>query len=363
MNSICRALDPGDLPNSTCFFSVAKPSHPLGSLPWQDFTLCSRLRAIERIQNEPKKGYPVKRRNFLKCASLSTLACAQTEFPGNTSAWAMDPIQRPQPSRLRLSLSAYSFRKYLLPSGDKPAEMDLFEFVDFCHQQGLAGAELTSYYFPDSVDDAYLLKLKRHCQLRGVSISGGAIRNDFCQIDPVGVASDLAHTRQWIDHYAKLGAPAIRIFAGKPVSEEEPSKTLARCAKICQIACDAAAKQGVMLALENHGGVTARPQGLISIVQQVESPAFGVNFDSGNFRGSDDPYAELEMIAPYAVNAQVKVEIEVKGKTQPADLNRIIQILRAADYSGWVALEYEAEPDPLEAVPQWLQQLGPLVDG
>ncbi|MEO8270013.1 MAG: sugar phosphate isomerase/epimerase family protein [Aureliella sp.] len=305
----------------------------------------------------------MKRRNFLKYGCLSTLACGSSVALNRSTGTAMEPIKRPQPSQLRLSLAAYSFRKYLQPNGDKPAEMDLFEFVDFCHQNGLAGTELTSYYFPATVDDAYLLKLKRHCHLRGVSISGGAIRNDFCQADPVAVARDLEHTRQWIDHYAKLGAPAIRIFAGQPVAEEEPSKTLTRCAKICQIACDDAAKQGVILALENHGGVTARPQGLIEIVEQVDSPAFGVNFDSGNFHSTDDPYAELEMIAPYAVNAQIKVEMQVKGETQPADLNRIIQILRGVDYSGWVALEYESETDPFEAVPKWLKQLEPLVDG
>ena len=305
----------------------------------------------------------MKRRSFLKHGSLGVLACASTTLFRNTSACAMGPIQRLQPSRMQLSLAAYSFRKYLQPNGDKPAKMDLFEFVDFCHEHGLAGAELTSYYFPASFDDAYLFKLKRHCHMRGVCISGGAIRNDFCQADPVGVAHDLAHTRQWVEHYAKLGAPAIRIFAGQPVAEEEPSKTLARCAKICQIACDDAAQHGVMLALENHGGVTARPQGLLEIVDQVDSPAFGVNFDSGNFNTTDDPYAELEMIAPFAVNAQVKVEMQVKGETQPADLTRVIQILRGASYSGWVALEYEAAPDPLEAVPRWLEQLAPLVDG
>ncbi len=305
----------------------------------------------------------MKRRNFLKHGCLGSLACASAATFRNPSTWAIGPIERPQPGRLQLSLAAYSFRKYLQPKGDKPAEMDLFEFVDFCHQQSLAGAELTSYYFPDSVDAAYLLKLKRHCHLRGVSISGGAIANDFCQADPVAVANDLAHTRQWIEHYAKLGAPAIRIFAGKPVAEEEPSKTLARCAKICQLACDDAAKQGVMLALENHGGVTARPQGLLEIVAQVDSPAFGINFDSGNFNTTEDPYAELEMIAPYAVNAQIKVEMHAKGETQPADLSRIVQILRGANYSGWVALEYEAAADPLEAVPKWLDQLKPLVDG
>ncbi len=303
----------------------------------------------------------MKRRNFVQLGCLAGLSSGGL-FTAPMCR-AMEPIQRPGPSQLRVSLAAYSLRKLLQPAGDKPAEMDLFEFVDYCHEHGLAGAELTSYYFPADVDDAYLLKLKRHCHLRGVSISGGAIRNDFTQVDPLAVAQDVAHTRAWVDNYAKLGAPAIRIFAGKPIAGEETSKTLARCAQICQLACSHAAEQGVMLALENHGGVTARAEGLLEIVRQVESPAFGVNFDSGNFNSSDDPYQELEMIAPYAVNAQIKVEMRIGGVALPTDLARVVQILRQANYSGWVALEYEAAADPLQAIPGYLKQLKELADG
>ncbi len=69
------------------------------------------------------------------------------------------------------------------------------------------------------------------------------------------------------------------------------------------------------------------------------------------------------MIAPYAVNAQIKVEMQIGGMSQPTDLKRVVQILRDASYSGWVALEYEAAPDPLQAIPAWLTQLKSLVDG
>ncbi len=116
-----------------------------------------------------------------------------------------------------------------------------------------------------------------------------------------------------------------------------------------------------MLALENHGGVTAKAEGLLEIVKQVESPAFGVNFDSGNFRSTDDPYQELAQIAPYAVNAQVKVEIAPNGKKEETDLPRVLKILREAGYSGWVALEYEAPEEPLQAIPEWLEKLKAII--
>lgn len=282
---------------------------------------------------------------------------------GAAPVLGIEPFERKSPGRLRLSLAAYSLRKYLAPKADEPHKMDLFDFVDFCRAQGLAGAELTSYYFPNDVTDDYLLRLKRHCHMQGVTISGGAIRNDFCSQDPAAVEADLAHTRLWVDRYALLGAPAIRIFAGKEIANEKLSETLSRCAKVCERACEHAKQKGVFLALENHGGVTARAEGLLEIVKQVNSSAFGVNFDSGNFRTTDDPYAELAMIAPYAVNAQIKVEIHAAGKTQQTDLARVLKVLRDAGYSGWVALEYEAAEEPLDAIPRWLDKLKPLVDG
>lgn len=274
---------------------------------------------------------------------------------------AIEPFERPAPGRLRLGLAAYSLRQHLAVDAAAEPRMDLHGFVDWCHAQGIAGAELTSYYFPRDVDDRYVLSLRRHCHLRGITVTGGAVRNDFC--NPDAVQASLDHVRTWIDFYALLGAPVIRIFAGDPVPGEPMAATLERCAAACTEACRHAAERGVMLALENHGGVTARAADLLEIVRRVDSPAFGINLDSGNFTDTLDPYAELEAIAPYAVNAQIKVEMHPRGRAEPADLGRVLGILRRAGYSGWAVLEYEAAAPPLEAIPGWLDTLRPLVDG
>jgi sugar phosphate isomerase/epimerase len=118
-----------------------------------------------------------------------------------------------------------------------------------------------------------------------------------------------------------------------------------------------AAEKGVLLALENHGGITATPEQLLRLVQGVKGPNFGVNLDTGNFHG-EDPYADLARLAPYAVNVQVKTEIQAAGKKkEDADLKRLIGILRDAGYRGYVALEYEATEDPKTAVPRHAAEL------
>ncbi len=298
----------------------------------------------------------MQRRNFLTgCTAAGIASLAYSPLR------AIDAFERPKPGHLKLSLAAYSMRKYLAGNSSPDQSMNLHQFVDFCAKYGLPGGELTSYYFPDEVTHDYLLDLKRHCHLRGVSVSGGAIRNDFCSLDRAKVEADIAHTKLWIDYYSVLGAPAIRIFAGQANDQEPLAKTLKRCAENCQVVCDYAAQKGVILALENHGGVTSRAEGLLEIIEQVDSPAIGVNFDSGNFRSSADPYSELEAIAPYAINAQVKTEITVDGEKGEADLKRIINILKEAGYSGWVALEYEAAEEPTEAIPKYLDQLKTII--
>src|SRR5262249_34342351 len=126
----------------------------------------------------------------------------------------------------------------------------------------------------------------------------------------------------------------------------------ARCTAAIQEACDYAAKFGIYLALENHGGIVTTIEQMLYLVKAVEHPWFGVNLDTVNFH-SPDPYADLTRLAPYAVTVQIKTEIQRTGRPkEEADLKRLIGILRAADYRGYVALEYEAAEEPKQAVPR-----------
>ena len=73
---------------------------------------------------------------------------------------------------------------------------------------------------------------------------------------------------------------------------------------------------------------------MLAIVKAVKHDAFGVNLDTGNFHTAD-PYADLERIAPYAVVCQIKTEVHPAGKgVQDADLPRLLDILRKANYRG-----------------------------
>ena len=239
--------------------------------------------------------------------------------------------------------------------------MTLEDFVDYCAKLNLDGTELTSYYFPEEPSRDYLLNLKEQTFRLGLDISGTAIGNDFCLPEGEKRQAQLKLCRDWIDHAAVMGAPVIRIFAGKVPKGGTEEAALNLCVAGINESLDYAAEKGVLLALENHGGITATPEQLLSIVERVkDSRWFGVNYDSGNFR-TEDPYGDLEKIAPYAVNAQIKVALKTpNNEHREADLKRMVEILRAANYRGYVVLEYE-EAKPYEEIPMYVEKLRELI--
>ncbi len=293
------------------------------------------------------------RRAFLRRGSAVVLAASAA-----SASRAVEPFVHSEPPRLRLSLAAYSFRDELAKKKDgTPPTMDMFGFIDYCAANGCEGAELTSYYFPADADDAYFVKVRRHAFLRGVTVSGTAVGNNFTH--PAGPDRDkeVAHVKGWIARAAVLGAPHIRVFAGdakgRPAAEaiRNTIESLEECA-------DMASKHGIFLGVENHGGIVAESGPLLEIVRGVKNPWVGINLDTGNFHTAD-PHADIEACAPYAVNVQYKGYIRAKGDKagHDDDIGKTFGILRRAKYQGWVALEYELADPPRTKVPAMLKEM------
>jgi sugar phosphate isomerase/epimerase len=295
----------------------------------------------------------LSRRTFLGAAGITLLPSSLR--PG----LAIDPIARPAGKPwLRLGLAAYSFRQWL---DLKKKEMTLFDFIDLAAGLPLDAVELTSYYFAET-SDAYLAKLKSHSTRLGLDISGVPVRNDFCVRDAGKRKADIEHVKAWTDRAAKLGAKTVRIFAGTVERGDDRAAAIKRVIESIEDCCEHAAKVGVFLALENHGGPTATPDGILEIVRAVKSDHFGINVDTGNFQTAD-PYGDVAKIAPYGVVSQIKSEVAPNGKKEEADLKRMVDILKAASFRGYVVLEYEAAADPNTAVPKYVKELRKHVDG
>ena len=292
------------------------------------------------------------RRHFL----IGSLAAAGAATLHASSAHAIDPIRRQGRSLLRLSLAAYSFRQ-VLNLNRKPPTMTLDGFIDLAATLPFDAVELTEYYFAQTTN-TYLAQLKGRCTRLGLDVSGTAIRNDFCVNNATRLKQQIDHVKRWIEHTSRLGGKTIRIFAGSVERGDTEERARRQCIEAIQETCEHAGQYGIYLALENHGGITATPEQMLAIVRAVKSDWFGVNLDTGNLR-TKNPYADLERLVPYAVVVQIKTEIHRAGvkQAEEADLKRLVQMLRTANYRGYLVLEYEAAEDPKTAVPRYARTL------
>lgn len=279
----------------------------------------------------------ISRRHLL----LGTAAgAASTSF-----ANAIDPIARNGKPKFKFSLAAYSYRSLLKGEKDKPAELNLTDFINDCAKLDLDGAELTSYYFPQPVTFDYLRALRKQAFQLGLDISGTAVGNDFGLADEAKHLEEIQKLKTWIDFAEVLTAPVIRVFAGHQAKEHSKAESHRRMVAALEECCDYAGKKGIFLALENHGGPTATADGLLEFVRDIHSPWFGVNLDTGNF-DSDDVYGDLAKLAPYSLNVQIKVKYSKVDKSRhDMDYERVAKLLREAGYRGYVVLEYEEEGD------------------
>ena len=110
-----------------------------------------------------------------------------------------------------------------------------------------------------------------------------------------------------------------------------------------------AAQAGVVMALENHWGLSTDVDVLLRIHREVGDPWLGLNMDTGNYVG--DPYPQMEKLAPHANIVQAKT---YPGGgvwyTLDLDYDRVAGILRDAGFEGYVSLEMEGEAPAEQAV-------------
>ncbi len=287
----------------------------------------------------------ITRRNFLRISALTPLAAA-------TSSKAFAPIQRTGGPFFTPTLNAYSFLEQLNANLADPTKgIDLFGVVDFCVKNNILAVDLTGYFFPGypkAPADSYLNRIKRYTHDRGITISGTGVKNDFTTADKAVRAEGVTLTKLWIEVAARLGAPVVRVFAGPQqknpkdwqgaaggASRDEVEKWMADSLREC---AEHGGKFGVIVAVQNHGDFISTGPEHISLLKRIDHEWCGALVDTGKYF-TDDPYADIAVMVPHAVNWQVKETLGSSLKTPRTDFKTLAKIIHDGGYRGFVPIE------------------------
>ena len=275
------------------------------------------------------------------------------------------PVSRPNP----IAVSTYSFWRFNGPKEDYPIE----DCIEQAAEMGFDGVEILHVQMT-SEDNAYLQELKRRAHRVGLDLCGFSTHQGFVSPDPDVRRENVEKTIHQIELAYALGIPTIRINTGRwgttasfddlmanrgiepPLpgyTDEDGFEWVIEAIEQCLPRAETA---GVVLGLENHWGLGRTPEGVLRIVEALDSPWLQVTLDTGNFL--EDPYDRLEMLAPYTVLLQAKTYYGGgKWYTLELDYDRIAAIMRTHDYRGYVSLEFEGRADADTAIPRSLALL------
>jgi sugar phosphate isomerase/epimerase len=270
-------------------------------------------------------------------------------------------------SKYKFAIATYSYWHFREP------KVTVQEVIDHAANLGAHGVDVLHVQM-DNETPEYLKSLRQRAENNGVELICLSIHQDFVDPDEAVRDRNIEHTLRCIDIAYELGISYIRLNSGRWNTIKSFDELMAKrgiepvlpgfteddgfnwCIDSIMECLPAAEKASVVLALENHWGLTRTPEGLLRIVNAIDSPWLGVLMDTGNFL--EDPYDKLEQIAAQAVFVQAKTYYG-GGEWYTLDLDypRIAQILKKANYQGYISLEFEGKEDANTGVPKSLELL------
>lgn len=282
------------------------------------------MNTVVRAVSDPA----VSRRGFLGAAATAGWAVAR-------AAGGADPAAQALP--FRISLAEWSLHRALFAG-----KLDNLDFPRTARQQfGIEAVEYVNQFFKDKAKDAdYIAELAQRSADEGVT-------NVLVMCDGLGNLGDpdekartaaVENHFPWVEAAKRLGCRSIRVNAASKGTFEEQQKLaadgLARLAEY-------AGQMEMNVIVENHGGLSSNGAWLAGVMKLVGRPNCGTLPDFGNFHDYDR-YRGVEELMPFAKGVSAKShEFDAAGNEVRTDYKRMLALVLAAGYHGWVGIEYE----------------------
>lgn len=309
----------------------------------------------------------LSRRTFVGTTLAATAASrgAMPSFADDSSASANAASASP---RIPIAVSTYSFWRF-----KDDSKLSIEQCIDESARMGFDAVEILHMQMEND-ENSYCQRLKQRAFLNGLSLCGLSTHQGFLFPDAAERKKNIDHTIRAIELAYSLGIPTMRVNTGRWGTSKDFDELMANrgiepnlpgytdeqgfewVIDSFEQCLPTAEKCGVTLGLENHWGLGRTPEGVLRIVNAIDSPWLQCTLDTGNFL--EDPYDKLEQMAPKTVFVQAKTYYG-GGIWYALELDypRIAEMLRKHNYHGFVSLEFEGN-DPWEtAIPKSLELL------
>ena len=249
--------------------------------------------------------------------------------------------------------------------------MTLREWVDLAAPLGLDGLEYYSGML-ELADPARWAEARRTVEERGLVIPMLCCSPDFSHPDTEFRRQEIEKEKNWIRMAAALGAGFCRVLSGQRRPELTRERGVELVAQSIEACLPEAERCGVTLIIENHykDDFWSYPEFaqnmdvFCELVERVQHPRFGVNYDPSNaFLAGDDPLALLQRVKHRVVTMHASDRYLAEGTIEDLrrdetgaegyakrlrhgeigkglnDYDAIFGTLRAVGFDGWVSIE------------------------
>lgn len=258
---------------------------------------------------------------------------------------------------MKIGIDSYCYHRFfgeVYPDQEPPQkQMTMGEFLEKARGFGVDGVSLESCFF-ESLEDSYIKDLKAQLDEYGFD-------RVFAWGHPDGLERGknpeaFAEMKRCIPKAKLMGTDVMRITGSSLMFRHEPHGPQIEALTVqLREAVKIAEDNDVKLAIENHIDYTADE--IMQLIENVDSPNFGVNFDTGNFlRLLDDPIRGMEILAPYVLAVHLK-DLQVNPTmAKPTDWfyfsgvpvgeglvdnQKLADILNKHDFKGFLAVEID----------------------